>query len=188
MASPPQRHTDLLTAVIMEDPPLFRPDPGQAPSLEGNALLDGFRLMRTSMPQLQASGMSLEMLTTVLSNAPDTTRTGTFGQMLHRDGIETMAAGLLRVDASVLDPVLDGSLVFTVDPDQPFGVPALLVPADPTKPDAVASPKATAWFAANSPGTEVVVATGAGHLIHDEVHSRDTFRDTVLSFLSRIAP
>ena len=51
------------------------------------------------------------------------------------------------------------------------------------------------WWEAARPGTEhhsdlpqtteVFVVEGAGHLIHDELVSRDTFRKTALDFLHR---
>ena len=51
-----------------------------------------------------------------------------------------MAAGMLELDATVLDPVLDGSIVPVFDPDVAIAAPTLLVTADPVSPDAVARP------------------------------------------------
>jgi pimeloyl-ACP methyl ester carboxylesterase len=67
----------------------------------------------------------------------------------------------------------------------PLAVPSLIVCADPAKPDALASPELANAFADISPVTEVFVVKGAGHLIHDELASRDTFRSTTLDFLHR---
>jgi pimeloyl-ACP methyl ester carboxylesterase len=68
----------------------------------------------------------------------------------------------------------------------PFGVPSLVVGADPSKPDAVADPVAARRYADLSPDVEVVVVDGAGHLIHDELASRDRFREAVDRFLDRV--
>ena len=109
----------------MEDPPLGvvgradDSDGGDTVGLEGNSLLESFRLIRESAPQLQASGITVEVLAGILAAAPTATG-GTFGELLHVDGITSMAGSLLTVDASVLDPVLTGTIRSLLDLDEPF--------------------------------------------------------------------
>ena len=185
-----QRHAGLVVAAVMEDPPLGTAGapqeggPGDS-ALEDNSLLESFRLIRESAPRLQVSGISVEVLSGILAAAPSAAG-GTFGETLHPDGIAAMAGSLLSVDASVLDPVLSGTIRTFLDPDVPFVSPSLIVCADPTKPDAVADPALAEHFASISPATEFVVLEGAGHLIHDELSSRDRFRDAALGFIDRI--
>lgn len=181
-----QQHPELLRAAIMEDPPLGL-GAGENRVLEGNALLNVFTLMRESIPQLQASGITADVLVGILAAAPSASG-GTFGESLHFDGIEQMAESMLRVDASVLDPVLTGDIEEFLDPQLPFDVPSLVVCADPMKPDAVAAPELARAFAKISPATDVLVVDGAGHLIHDELASRNTFRNAVVDFLDRQTP
>ena len=185
-----QRHPDLVVAAVMEDPPLGFRGPSVASSgdsvIEGNSLLDAFRVIRRSAPQLQASGISVDVLAGVLAASPAATGP-TFGELLHPDGVMSMAAALLSVDASVLDPVLAGTIGSFLDPDAPFRAPSLIVCADPAKPDAVADPALAARFADISPATEFVVIDGAGHLMHDELASRDRFRDAALGFIDRLS-
>ena len=183
-----QQRPELLVGALMEDPPLGATSPGGSISLEGNALLDGFRLMRESIPQMQESQIPLDTLVDILAAAPDTTGAGTFGEVLHPDGIRTMAAGLIEVDASVLDPVLTGVTPAFLDPTVPFGVASVIVTADPSKPDAVADPEVGRHYAALSADVEVIVVSGAGHLIHDEKASRATFLAAVTSLLDRLVP
>jgi esterase len=186
-----QRHATLLTAAVLEDPPLGL-GANASRALDGNSLLDGFRLMRESIPQLQASGIALDVLVGVLAASPDTTGESTFGAKLHPDAIETMAMSLLDVDATVLDPVVNpepgASFEPFLDDGAPFGVPTLIVTADPSKPDAVASPAIADRFASISAAVEVVTAQGAGHLVHSELVSRAWFRDATMAFLDRVAP
>jgi pimeloyl-ACP methyl ester carboxylesterase len=189
-----QQRPDLVVAAVMEDPPLGLAGApqvdgdgdGATAALEGNSLLESFRLIRDSAPQLQASGITVEVLSGILAAAP-TASGGTFGQLLHPDGVASMAGGLLAVDASVLDPVLSGTIRSFLDPEVPFGAPSLIVCADPAKPDAVAAPAMAEHFASISSSTEFVVLDGAGHLVHDELASRDRFRDAALGFLDRVA-
>lgn len=176
-----QRHPDLVTATFMEDPPLGPPAGTGAISLEGHALLDGFRLMRGSIPQLQQSGIALEVLVGILAAAPDASG-ATFGELLHPDGLESMAAGLLGCDATVLDPVLDGTMTPFVDPAVALAVPSTIVTADPARPDAVCAPAVAEHYRSISPDVTVHTLAGAGHLIHDERASRDGFRTGLLAF------
>jgi len=178
-----QRHPELLKAAIMEDPALGLGGSGK-PALEGNSLLMSFKLMRESVPRLQASGITVNRLVDILAATPSASG-GTFGDILHASGIQQMAESMLGVDASVLDPVLTGNIEAFLNPAMPLAVPSLIVCADPAKPDALASPELANAFADISPVTEVFVVKGAGHLIHDELASRDTFRSTTLDFLHR---
>jgi pimeloyl-ACP methyl ester carboxylesterase len=185
-----QRHPDLVVAAVMEDPPLglresSQPVDGATPALdESNSLLAAFRTIRESAPRLQASGITPDVLAGILAGAPSPTG-GTFGELLHPDAVEAMAASLLQVDASVLDPVLTGTIGSFLDADVAFVPPSLIVCADPAKPDAVADPTLAGRFADISPATNVVVLDGAGHLIHDEIGSRDRFRVVATAFIAR---
>ena len=177
-----QRHGDLVVVAVMEDPPLAAA--GNTPERTDHALLDGFKLMRASIPQMQAAGMTRDVLAGVLAAAPGTAGS-TFGATLHADGISAMAGSMLAVDAAVLDPVLDGTIGTFLDPDVPFGAPSLIVCADPTVPGAVADPDLARHYAEISPAVEVLVVDGAGHLIHDELGVRDRFRNAVIDFIDR---
>ncbi len=103
-----QRRPDLLTGAVLEDPPLGPTATGEVASLEGHVLLDGFKLLRESIPQLQEAQLPLDTLVGMLAVAPDTSGIATFGDILHSDALETMASSMLDVDATVLDPVLAG--------------------------------------------------------------------------------
>ncbi len=185
-----QQHPDLLLGAILEDPPLGFETSAETGggTLEGNALLDGFRLMRESIPQLQAANIPRDTLIEMLGASPDTTGTGTFATKLHADAVASMAESLLQADASVLDPVLSGNIESFLDADGPFGVPTLIITADPAMPDAVANPDLANHYASISPDVTVATVAGAGHLIHDELASREAFRGLVTAFLDRVAP
>jgi pimeloyl-ACP methyl ester carboxylesterase len=178
-----QRHPDLVVGTVLEDPPLGVA--GDSTARINHALLDGFRLMRDMIPQLQAAGMTVDGLAGILAAAPNPSGS-TFGDTLHADGISSMAGSMLAVDASVLDPVLEGTVSTFLEQETPLAVPSLIVCADPTVPGAVADPALAEHFADISPSTEVIVIDGAGHLIHDELASRGRFREATLAFLDRV--
>jgi esterase len=180
-----QRRPDLLAGVVLEDPPLGSKTVAEPVSLEGNALLEGFRFLREAIPQVQQSEMTLDELVEVIAATPHTSGSGTFGDVLLADGVVSMAASMLEVDAAVLDPVLAGTTGNFLDPAVGFGVATLLIVADPAKPDAVASTEMAEHYASISADVEVEVIEGAGHVIHNEQKGREPFRAALSRFLDR---
>ncbi len=181
-----QERPDLIRAAILEDPPLGIPEGVVGNVGEGHALFEMFRLMRQSIPGVQAAGMSVEAVAAFLGSVP-TASGAPMAESIEADGLLSMAGSLLTVDAAVLDPVLTGTIDLLLDAQRAFDVPTLIVTADPAKPDAVADPAIARHFAEISPATEVVTIEGAGHLIHDEIASRPKFRATVMEFLDRVS-
>lgn len=176
-----QQRPDLVRAVVLEDPALFGAN--ASAEMESNALRDAFGLMRQTIPMLQENGVTVDQLAAILTDSPATSG-GTFGDLLHPDGIRAMASGMLQIDAAVLDPVLDGSMVTAFDPQATIPVPGVVLAADTTRPDAVVRASTIAELAEHSPHVDVRVVTGAGHLIHDELAHRQTVCDTVLEVLA----
>jgi alpha-beta hydrolase superfamily lysophospholipase len=142
--------------------------------------------MRESVPQLQQAGLTVDVLADMLAQMPAPAGRP-MGEMLHRDALAATAAGLLELDASVLDPVLDGTITPAFDPAAPIPVPVLLLTADPSSPDAVTRPADVAQLATVSPHAEIQVMNGASHLIHDELAHRELFREIVTTFVDRIS-
>ena len=181
-----QQRPELIRAAILEDPPLGRSGGTDGGLGDGHALIESFRLMRKSIPALQAAGLTADAIAGFLASLP--TASGvTMADSIESDGLLSMAGSLLAVDAAVLDPLLNGTIGLLLDPDRGLELPTLIVTADPARPDAVADPDMAHHFASISPATEVVTIAGAGHLIHDEIASRPTFRATVTEFLARAA-
>ena len=175
-----QLHPDLPRGVLLEDPPL-----SVTRDLEDNSLLDAFRLMRESIPRIQAEGIPADVVAQILAQAPSAAGP-TFGEMLHPDALAAMAAGMLELDATVLDPVLEGTIRPLFDPSAPIPVPTLVITADPASPDAVTRPADVERLATASPHAKVRVMTGASHLVHDELANRQNFLDEVIGFLDQL--
>ena len=94
----------------------------------------------------------------------------------------------MSVDASVLDPVLEGRLaeIGAFDPDQPIPVPVVAVAADPAKPDHVLTPDDLDRLVATSSDVRAVTLAGSNHLIHDTGDQREAFWSIVASFLDSL--
>ena len=168
-----------MRGAVLEDPPLGSP----ARTLDDNSLLDGFALMRESVPRLQGSGIAPDVLVGILAKAPSPAGP-LFGELLHPDALDVMADSMLHLDATVLDGVVAGAMEPAYDPERGIPVPALVVGADPASPDAVVRPADAARLQAVSPHVDVQVVEGASHLLHDELLHRDDFRRLLLTFLA----
>jgi hypothetical protein len=97
-----------------------------------------------------------------------------------------MAAAMLDVDASVLDPVLDGTLGQVFDPARTLGTFVAAVAADPASPDAATSQADLAQLTAVNPSASTHTLAGANHLIHDTIGQRERFWSIVSEFLASI--
>ena len=179
-----QTRPDLVRGVVLEDAPVNLPDPA-AEGADRNSILDVFITLRQTIPQLQAAGMTIDELAAMTATSP-MTATETFGEVLHGDALTAMAAAMLDVDASVLDPVLDGTLGQVFDLGRPVGTLVAAVAADPVSPDAVTSQADLQQIAVVNPDASTFTLIGANHLIHDTKGQRERFWTIVRDFLGSI--
>jgi pimeloyl-ACP methyl ester carboxylesterase len=177
-----QQRRDLVKAAVLEDPPLGEMDEGSP--IHANPMLDAFRLIRATMPEVQKAGAPLEALVQTMSTMPSASGLP-MGQLIVADAIEVMARALLDLDVTVLDPVLDGTAKNSFDRTQPIEVPTLIISADPAMPDALATPAEVDPVLEISPQVEHRAIPGAGHLVHDGLATRDGFVAQVEDFLAR---
>jgi pimeloyl-ACP methyl ester carboxylesterase len=181
-----QTRPELVRGVVLEDPALMPPSPStEADALDGNSLLDGFRLMRESIPRMQEAGMSAADLVELLRLAPSPSGP-LFGDTVHDDALCAMAEAMLQLDAAVLDPVFDGSSAPVFDPDRELPVPGVVLAGDPASPDTIVREPDLARLAKHSPLVERRVVPGAGHLIHDSKEHRQAVLDAVHDLLARL--
>jgi pimeloyl-ACP methyl ester carboxylesterase len=178
-----QTRPDLVRGVVLEDPAIMAPS---TPDLdEGHALLAGFRLLRESIPQMQADGLSSADLADALRNMP-TSSGVSLGDTLHDDALFAMAEAMLQLDATVLDAVFDGSSIPVFDPDHELPVPGIVVAGDPSAADTIVRELQLAALAEHSPHIERRVVAGTGHLIHDSKRNRQAVLDAVVDLLARL--
>jgi len=177
-----QQRPDLVKAAVLEDPPLSSMETGSA--IQSNPMLDAFRLMRATVPELQKNNVPPEAIAGTMATMPSSSGQP-MGQLIHAEAILVMARALLELDATVLDPILDGTAKNSFDPTQPIEVPTMIVSADPAMPDALATPDVVNPIMEISPQVEHRAIPGAGHLVHDGLATRDGFVDQVEEFLAK---
>ena len=177
-----QQRPDLVRAAVLEDPPLSSMETGSA--IQANPLLDAFRLMRATVPELQKNNVPVAAIAGTMATMPSSSGQP-MGQLIVADAIEVMARALLDLDASVLDPILDGTAKNSFDRALPIEVPTMILSADPAMPDALATPEVVNPLMEISPLVEHRAIPGAGHLVHDGLATREGFVDQVEEFLER---
>lgn len=177
-----QQRPELVSGVVLEDPAIMdTPQPGAESSASG--LMDAFKMMRRMVPMMQQSGMTVEALAQTMVSAPSVSG-GTMGELIQPDALAAMATALLQLDATVLDPVLDGSITAAYNPLDTIPVPGLVLAGDSAQPDTIVRAGEIALLAEHSPHVEVRAVAGAGHLIHDSLAHRATMLAAIQEFLA----
>jgi len=177
-----QRRPDLVRAVLLEDPAIM----SSASALddgEPNALLAVFGMMRQTIPMLQENHVTVDALVDILADSPGLDGR-LFKESMQPDALRAMASGMLRLDASVLDPVLAGTLDPVFDPTAAIPVPGIVLAGDEASPDTIVRAAEKAGLAQHSPLIDVRVVAGAGHLLHDSNTYREVMRGALLEVLA----
>jgi pimeloyl-ACP methyl ester carboxylesterase len=173
-----QRFPELVTGIVLEDPPLYMGEPeGHA----SNGAIPAFRAMREATLRFQAAGADEATVVAALSGlpyGPDPSRRT--DEVVAADGTAARAFALLHLDPAVLDPIIDGSALAATDVEAAVTVPALILAAGL----APAFPAEHARrLAGTHPAVEVRRVEGAGHVIHDELAHRDEYVRTLVERL-----
>ena len=179
-----QNHPDLVTAALLEDPPLFA---GDTPAAEAGRFRDVFHAVRAVILESRERGLSeqetAEHIATIRWGPAGTPP---LGELLTEDGLATLAFGYHRLDIGVIDGAIDGSTLAAVETRSPVNLPVLLVAAD----DAAGAAFSTGdeeRLAERQPTVEVVRIPGSGHRIHDMRAYRETFAGHLRRFLDTYA-
>lgn len=163
---------ELVTALLLEDPPMYRGGPEEAGGDRG-PIASRFPLMRQMLRDMQARRAPLDDYVAVLRAAPSMSGRGTLADVLGEEGTLAHARGWARFDPEVFTPAIDGGALATALRDAPIRCPARVLRAEPAMGAAFTEADAARFLAVN-PKATVVLVEGAGHPIHDELPERVT--------------
>lgn len=193
-----QQRPDLVRGLVLVDPGLAVSDRAEREQAEveaeasefvgSHALGEGFKRIRELAPGLQASGISVDDLATTMQNAP-TADGRTNAEVTHEDATRALAEGMLQMDPTVLDMIVDPSgVAHTVGyrHTEPIKAPTLLLAGDPSVPDTITRPIDRDRLAAICPDVEIHVFPGAGHMVHTYKDHRDAVLAHIEGFLARV--
>lgn len=179
-ASVARHRPDLVQGLVLEDPPLYRGEPGED---EDNPALAFFALLRDATSAMQARRAPLEEYVAMVGASPSPNGAGTFADVLGEQGTRARAQALASLDPGVFLAALDGSGLAGAEPDAAIGCPVRVLRADPALGAAFTSAHESRFLAAN-PDAHVVTIGGASHFIHDE--QPDRFLEEFESLLAEL--
>lgn len=165
-----QTRPELVTAVLLEDPPLYVAERMQDGATRGEAspVAQFFPAMQQLCRDMQARGAPIEEWTALLSGFPSMSGRGTMADVMGPDGVRAMAEAFSRLDPEVFTPAIDGTAIAgAADPSSALGCPVTLLRADPSLGPAFAPEDEPRFLEANT-HARVVMVEGASHQIHDE--------------------
>jgi esterase len=167
-----QRAPQLVSAVLLEDPPLYMGEPAEHAA---NGAVPLFVSLRDLAADWQYQGLEEDAVAALLAKGP-------MGAALAPDALVSRARALLLMDPGVLDAAIDRSALAPTDVAAPVAAPTLLLAADDALGSAFPSVHAQR-MAATHPEVEVVRLEGVGHSIHDDRERRDSYVDALTRFL-----
>jgi pimeloyl-ACP methyl ester carboxylesterase len=159
-----QRVPELVLGAVLEDPPLYGGSPASVPH---------FEQLRATARSWQAAGVSEEEATRQLAAEDEGAS--------FPDAVAARAYSLLHLDPSVLDTVIDGSLLAATDVQRGVPIPVTILAAG-AEPAFAGSHEAR--LAETHPAIEVTRFAGAGHSIHDARDFRADYLAAVERFLT----
>jgi pimeloyl-ACP methyl ester carboxylesterase len=179
-----QNHPDLVTAALLEDPPLLA---GETPEPEVGRFRDVFHAVKAVILESRERGLSEEEtaqhIGTIRWGPPGTPA---LGEILTDDGLASMAFGYRRLDIGVIDGAIDGSTLAAAETRSPVTPPVVVVAAD----DAAGAAFSTGdeeRLARSQPTVEVIRVAGSGHRIHESRRHRAVFAGHLRRFLDTYA-
>jgi pimeloyl-ACP methyl ester carboxylesterase len=177
-----QAQHPLVSAVFLEDPPLFLVERA---AFAASHFSPSFRALAEHVARLQADEAPITTYGRLLAAVPHAGG-GTLGDNLFPDALWARAEALAQMDVGAIAAALDGRTFAGYEPDRPILCPGLLVRADPTY-DAGFLPEHEARLHSVSPQVDVVEIPGAGHNLRGDRCGRAAYLDVLGGFLARVA-
>lgn len=172
---------DLVTALFLEDPPLFEGDDAIRAASPAASFFPAFV---AAIRAWQADGADRATVADALGAGPSP-HGGTSAGRLGRERIERRAGGLLRFDPRAMDAAISGETWEGYDPMTTVRCPATVLRADPAV-GAVFLPEHGTRLLEAVPHAEVLMIAGQAHGIHDDPEGSGPYREALERFLARL--
>ncbi len=172
---------DLVSAVFLEDPPLFE---GDDKIRQASPAARFFPIFAARIRGWQEAGTTPADVAEVLGNQPSPLG----GRAVERLGPDRMLAradDLLAFDPAAIDAAIGGETWQGYDPLTPLPCPVTVVAADPDV-GAVFLPDHGRWFTAANPQARIETITGQAHGIHDDPDGRTAYLAALDRFLAAL--
>ena len=175
-----QRPHPHLTAVFLEDPPIYL---GEQTEWDKGIYATVFPLIREKQVGLQSSGAGLMDYVNFIADAPSA-QGGVAADHRSRRALMSSGSGLQRQDPAAWAPVLDLTCFASLDTARPLQVPTMLIQADDALGAAFMAGHEERFMLAN-PAATIVQYAGATHSIHGSHATESRFFTDLDAFLAR---
>ena len=168
----------LVTAVFLEDPPLYLVEPEV---MATSPFAVGFRQLADAVTSLQGAGAPVEVFRDAYGATPHPAG-GTQADHMWPDALWARAESLAQMDPATIESILDGRTFADFRPDRPIRRPVRVLGADAACGGAFVV-EHDARLRATTPHAEIVHVAGAAHNIRGDRVGRAPFLDALAEFL-----
>lgn len=172
----------LVTAVLLEDPPLYLNEEAE---WRKTVLSKAFPVLREQQTQMQNANASLHAFIEFAANSPSVLG-GVVGDHQTQRHLDSNGSALQRHDPSSWEPALDMTMLASVDSAAPLQVPCLVLQADHALGPALLASHEQRFLRSN-PSARVITYQGAPHRIHATANQEARFLREVDDFLAEHA-
>jgi len=170
----------LVTAVFLEDPPMYM---GEQSEWDKGVFSTLFQILRDKEIELQSAGAGLDAYIEFAAKMP-ALQGGITADHTSQRHLTSFGSAWQRHDPATWGPALDRTAFATFDPSLPMRVPATVIQADNALGSAFMEGHEQRLIATN-PTAEVVLYEGATHLIHATRATELRFLEDVEAFVTR---
>ncbi len=169
-----QLRADLVTSVLLEDPPLYvmaRVNDGATRS-EASSVASMFPVMQQLSRDMQARNAPIEEWVAMLGGIPSLNGRGTMADVIGPEATYAMGEAFSQLDPEIFTPAISGEAI-TGRPDlnKKLDRPVVVMRADPALGPAFTA-EDEELFVTTNPQARVVLVEGASHQLHDEKPAR----------------
>lgn len=175
-------HPGLISALFMEDPPLFQADESIRNADQEIAQFPAFLDQMRSWHEAEVTEIDLAR---EMAEWPSPYPELKLGDIHSTERLQTRATAYLACDPLTVEAAINGSLWFGCDPDAPIECPLTVVAADPSL-NAMFRPEHAKRLRAAVPHANVVQVDKVAHSILDSPARPGAFRHLLEEFLDSL--
>jgi len=168
----------LVTAVLLEDPPLYLVEPEV---MAASPFAVAFRQLADAVTSLQGAGAPVEVYRDAFGGTPHPAG-GTQADHMWPDALWARAESLAQMDPGTIESILVGRTFADFRPDRPIRRPVSVLGADAACGGAFVV-EHEARLLATTPHAEIIHVPGAAHNIRGDRVGRAPFLDALAEFL-----
>lgn len=176
------RHPGLVTALFLEDPPLYQGDPDIR---RADQIVAAFPELAEQVRRWQRCGATEDELVSEYGASPSAYPGETMLDVLGEDGLLARVRAYLACDPAAIDAGFGGELWEGYEPVVPISCPVTVLAADPSI-NSMFRPEHADRYRDSVPQADIVFVPGSAHTIHIERGGLETYIRSLAKLLDSI--